>query len=287
MNTIFASPICQMEELKDIFIELTAKNCNIRCRQCYINFPFNKNVKDFIKIDTIKKCLEDIKKENIRCIYLTGAEPMTHPDFNTILRLCIKKSDVCICTNASFINEKKTRFLKNVENSSDHQIMFKLSFAHYDEFKNDNIRSRGAFRQNIYALKCLEKYEFLSIITVSNYYNEPDELLISNFQEILSDINIDNAVIQITKWNGVNIGVNSGATKTEDLDITMDNVCLTDCSTSRTLTENGVFTCPFLANDYRGLSGVDFSNYSKTIRLETPFCETCIKNKDKMFTVEF
>ena len=41
-------------ELKDIFIELTAKNCNIRCRECYINFPLSKNIKDFIKLDTIK-----------------------------------------------------------------------------------------------------------------------------------------------------------------------------------------------------------------------------------------
>lgn len=275
MNTIFASPVCEMTELKDIFIELTAKNCNARCHKCYINFPFTKNIKDFIKIDKIKKCLNDTKAENIRCIYLTGAEPMTHPDFNSILRLCIKRANVCICTNATFINEKKARFLKNVEGESVNKIMFKLSFAHYDELKNDAVRSRGSYRQNIYALKCLEKYDFTNIISVANYYKEDQSSILEGFQNILSNLNLDNGIIQINNW-----------VETENTDSDFQISGETDCMTSRTLTNNGVFSCPFLGNDYRGRLGSDFTNYSKSIRLETPYCATCIKNKDKMFTVE-
>ena len=79
MNTVvYTAPVVKMEQLKDIFIELTAKNCNIRCRECYIKFPYTKNIKDFIKIDVIKKMLTELQEEEIRCIYLTGAEPMTH-----------------------------------------------------------------------------------------------------------------------------------------------------------------------------------------------------------------
>ena len=81
---------------------------------------------------------------------------MTHPDFNTILRICLKKSNVCIFTNATFINEKKARFLKNVEMESNNQILFKISFTHFDEMKNDSIRFRGSYRQNMFALKCFK-----------------------------------------------------------------------------------------------------------------------------------
>ena len=263
-----------MKELKDIFIELTAKNCNNRCRQCYIDFPFTKNIKDFIKLDIVKQTLSVIDNNPVRCIYLTGAEPMTHPDFNTILRLCLKKTNVCICTNASFINEKKARFLKNVEYESDNQIIFKLSFAHYDELKNDSVRSRGSYRQNIYALKCLDKYDFTNIICVSNYYKEPHNLIMSEFQKKLEDTGIENAIIQINEWYN---------SSDEDIcDINGES----DCMTSRTVTSKGVFACPFLANDYRGRMGTDLTNYSKTIRLETPYCATCIKNKEKMFSVD-
>lgn len=275
MNTIYASPVCELEQLNDIFIELTAKNCNTRCRECYIKFPFTKNIKDFIKTDTVKESLNQLENENIRCIYLTGAEPMTHPDFNSILRLCIKKANVCICTNASFINEKKARFLRNVESNEEHNIMFKLSFAHWDELKNDAVRTRGSYRQNIYALKCLDKYNFTNILSVSNFYKEPHNSIINRFQEKLEEIGIENAVIQINEWATEN-----------NIDTLPELTGATDCMSSRTLTVNGVFSCPFLANDYRGRMGSDFNNYSKTVRLETSFCAACIKNNDKMLTVE-
>ena len=108
MTNLFTAPVYELKELNNLFIELTAKNCNQRCKNCYIDFPLSsKIVKDFINIEQIKEALIDTKIENIHCIYLTGAEPMTHPDFNTILRLCLKRCNVCICTNGSFLNEKR------------------------------------------------------------------------------------------------------------------------------------------------------------------------------------
>ena len=138
-NCIYTAPVYKLEELNNLFIELTAKNCNQRCSSCYIDFPMSKNVKDFISIDKIKEALNDTKFENLYCIYLTGAEPMTHPDFNTILRLCLKRCNVCICTNASFLNEKKIRFLKKVEEEGVNQIFFKLSLCHYNELDSDKV----------------------------------------------------------------------------------------------------------------------------------------------------
>ena len=118
MTSIYTAPVYKLEDLNNIFIELTAKNCNHRCSSCYIkfenSFSLNKTVKDFISIDKIKEALTETKNENLHCIYLTGAEPMTHPDFNSILRLCLKRCNVCICTNGSFLNEKKIRFLNKI-----------------------------------------------------------------------------------------------------------------------------------------------------------------------------
>ena len=101
MSNIYQSQISRLKELNNLFIELTAKSCNQRCKNCYIDFPLSKNIKDFIDENLIKKTLSDTKDENLQCIYLTGAEPMTHPDFNSILRLCLKRTNVCICTNGS------------------------------------------------------------------------------------------------------------------------------------------------------------------------------------------
>ena len=280
-TAILKAPVCELKSLKNLFIEMTAKNCNMRCKHCYIDFPISRKVKDFISVDIIKKTLEDIKNENIDCIYLTGAEPMTHPDFNTILRLCLKKSNVCICTNGSFINEKKARFLKRVQDESSYEIIFKLSMVHYDEMKNDEIRGRGSFRQVIHSVKHLLKYDFNPIIEVTNYYNENDSDIMKSFMVLFNGVGfcIKERNLCINKYY-------DKKTCPEEISGEISRQSL-DCANGRILTTKGIYSCPFLANDHRGRCGSDLKDFSKRINLETPYCNTCLQNKRQVFGIDF
>lgn len=278
MVNIFSTQIMTLEKLDNIFIELTAKNCNQRCKHCYIDFPVNKNVKDFIPLDKIKKHLDELKENNIQCIYLTGAEPMTHPDFNTILRLCLKKTNVCICTNATFINEKKARFLKKVEEETNNELIFKISIDHFDEIKNDEIRGRGSFRAAINAIKALLKYGFNPIIQISNFFDEEEVLLKTGFKSFFEKINFETT--------DANFQITSCFNKLKE-ETFSEEIKNPDCKTGRIITDKGVYSCPFLANDHRGWSGNDFSNFSKKTSLETPFCTICSKTNNPVFTIDY
>lgn len=275
MTTIYTAPVYKLKELNNIFIELTAKNCNQRCQNCYINLPLStKIIKDFIPIDKIKEAIEDTKTENLHCIYLTGAEPMTHPDFNAILRLCLKRCNVCICTNGSFLNEKKIRFLKKVEDEGSNQIFFRLSLVHFEERENDKIKYRGHFRQTLFALKTLTRYNFSSVLSIQNYFKLDEINLKEMFNKIFNEQEIHNTDLQITNSHP-NFSEENFA-KASDR---------TDCMHGRSLGVNGIFTCPFLSNDYRGRMGTSFKNFSKSVIAETDFCATCSKNNDYIFTI--
>ena len=273
-NSIYTAPVYKLAELNNLFIELTAKNCNQRCSGCYIDFPINKNIKDFISVDKIKEALNDTKFENLYCIYLTGAEPMTHPDFNSILRLCLKRCNICICTNASFLNEKKIRFLKKVEDEGNSQIFFKLSLVHFNELESDKVKYRGHYRQTIFALKTLSRYNFTSVLTIQNYYNIDEKEMTENFNRIFKEQEIFNTDIQITASHP---------------SFSDENFCKasirTDCMNGRILCQTGIYSCPFLANDYRGRCGSSFKDFSKSITAETDFCATCSKNNNYIFTI--
>lgn len=280
-SNIYQSEVSYLKDLKNLFIELTAKNCNQHCKHCYIDFPqFPKREADFISVDLVKQALSDTQGENIECIYLTGAEPMTHPDFNLILRLCLKRSNVCICTNGSFINEKKARFLKRVEDESSNEIIFMISIDHYNEVKNDDIRYRGAFRQAIFALKYLIKYNFNPIVFVVNYYNLSERDLSDGFKDLFYryELDLDCSNLQINPWHDKNskLETNLGEQWTK-----------LDCEYGRILTSTGVYTCPFLANDYRGRCGSSFVDYNKKSSLETSFCRTCVSSKKQLFSIDF
>lgn len=279
MASIYTAPVYKMKELNNIFIELTAKSCNHKCQSCYIRFEqagYNpKPIKDFIHIDKIKEALSQTKNEFLHCIYLTGAEPMMHPDFNSILRLCLKRCNVCICTNGSFLNEKKIRFLNKVENESNNQIFFKLSLTHFDEIENDKSKYRGNYRQTIFSLKTLCRYNFNSVLTIQNYYNLDKNLINEMFSKIFIENEIQNTEIQI---------ISSYPNFSEE-NLTQ-KAAKTDCMHSRTLTSKGIYSCPFLSSDYRGRVGSTFENYSKTITAESDFCATCSNNNNYIFTIQ-
>lgn len=279
-NAIFQTPVCELKELNNLFIELTEKNCNQHCKHCYIDFPLSKNIKDFISFDIVKNALADTKNENIECIYLTGAEPMTHPDFNSILRACLKRSNVCIFTNGTFINEKKVRFLKRVEEESSFEIIFKLSIDHYNEIKNDDIRGRGSYRQSIHAIKSLVKYGFNPIICITNYYNEDKKTLINEFKQVCLKAGFNAKDSNFT----INLFYDKNKPFEDFPELDWNSL---DCEYGRILTAKGVYTCPFLANDHRGRCGSDFKDYAKHNSLETSFCTTCINNKEKLFGINY
>ena len=284
--SICTAPTYQLKELNNLFIELTAKSCNQRCSGCYIDFPISKKVKDFISIDAIKESIIDTVDENIQCIYLTGGEPMTHPDFNAILRLCLKRSNVCICTNASFLNEKKIRFLKKVEDEGlcqnastddygkeENQIFFRFSVAHYLEQESDKVKYRGHFRQTLSALKILSRYNFTSVLSVQNFYKLSEVVIKENIKNLLKQNEIRNTDIQ----------VNVSYPDSSELIVTKSEK--TDCMYGRVLTKNGIYSCPFLSNDYRGRMGSSFKNFSTSITAETDFCSACSSNNKFMFAI--
>ena len=280
MNNLYMAPVCEMKSFSNLFIEMTAKNCNQRCKHCYIDFPLSKNVKDFISVDRIKTALNDTVRENLECIYLVGAEPMTHPDFNAILRLCLKRSNVCIFTNGSFVNEKKARFLKKLEEESDYEIIFQLSLNHYEELKNDDVRSRGSFRQVINAAKSLTKYGFNPIFCVTNSYGVEEKVMIDGLKLVCMKNGLN------AESNNFRINNLIDISKAGNTDFSSGWQTL-DCEYGRVLTAKGIYTCPLLSNDHRGRSGCDFKDFSRRNSLETDYCIECVKNKSAFFSIDY
>jgi len=206
---------------------------------------------------------------------------MLHPDFNQILRLCLKYSSVVIHTNALNINDKKARFLRKVEeeNNTENEIVFMISIDHYKEDENDKLRGRGSFRKAIHALQSLYKYDFNPILAIVNHYSLPEKELKMKFKELCSSIGLETTdmnfkIIPLMKRNYI---------CENEPDINCGELNL-ECRRSRTLTINGIFTCPLLSSDNRGKCGGDITDYSKKNYLETPYCTQCIKNNKYLFS---
>lgn len=277
--TIVTSPKSELTEFDSLFIEMSMKACNLKCKHCYIDFSNEKHVKNFIPFDKIKEAFFDLQNEKLKYIHLTGAEPLLHPDFNAILRYCLKRTSTVIHTNGYSINDKKARFFKKVEEENDkgNEIIIKLSLEHYDERTNDEIRGRGSFRKCLHSVQSLLKYGFNPLITVVNHFNEDEKSLKENIKNVFEtidftteDFNIN--IIPLVKKNEFSEELSNPEAVYTNL----------DCSHGRILTNRGVYNCPLTTEDYRGRSGADFKDYSKSAMLESPACSYCMA-KQKLF----
>ncbi len=274
----FTPPKVTLGELKNLFFQLCSKTCNLKCKYCYIEKNPYKKEEDFIDTDKIKQTLQTLKGQNLNSIYLTGGEPLMHPDFNQILRMCLKVSNTTVMSNGVMINDKKARFLKKIDDESEFETIYRISLDSIDEIENDNYRSRGSFRKALCAIFSLLKYEFNPIISVINYKNRPKIEIFQEYREFflkkgfeIEDINLK--IIPYFKKTQENSQIELGE------NINFEKL---DCSNSRIVSQNGVYSCPMLVNDYRARLGSSIADCSKISYLESEKCAVCAKANQKV-----
>lgn len=277
-KTLFMTPPkIELEELNNLFFQLCTKTCNLKCKHCYIEKNPYKNEEDFINIEKIKESLAYARSYKLNSIYLTGGEPLMHPDFNQILRMCLKISNTTVMSNGVMINDKKARFLRKIDDESQYETIYRISLDSINEIENDELRGRGSFRKALCAIMSLLKYEFNPIISVINYKNRSREEIFSEFKEYFSKkgFDMDDINLKIIPYFPKNNQMNQ-------LEIIDDvNIKKLDCYNSRVVAQNGVYSCPVLVNDYRARLGSSLKDCSKINYLDCEKCLICTQINQK------
>ena len=271
-------PKVELEELQNLFFQLCTKTCNLKCKYCYIERNLFRNDEDFISLDKIKQSLLLVKGKKLNSIYLTGGEPLMHPDFNQILRMCLKISNTTVMSNGVMINDKKARFLRKIDDESQFETIYRISLDSVDEIENDELRGRGSFRKALCAIMSLLKYEFNPIISVVNYKNRPKEEIFNEFRNYFSKKGFE-----IEDINLKIIPFFSKSDETSQVEM-IENIQIKklDCYNSRVVSQNGVYSCPMLVDDYRARLGSSLSNCSKINYLDCEKCTICTKTNQKV-----
>ena len=243
-NSIIQAQCVSMEKLEHLFIDLEYTKSTNKSTTLYRSRSFNQKNKKYLQFDEVKEALREVNKNDLKYIYFVGKDPLSHTDFNQILRMCLNYAPVTIYTDGNCINDKKARFLKRVEDEGTNEIIFKIYINHFDEKTNDERTSIQGFKE-----------------------------LGAKFGFETEDINFCIIPESITEEGSECIP--AGNSGTESLNL--------DCKCSRMLTKNGVYNCPLLANDYRGRCGGSLKDFSNRAYLETPYCAKCVENGHNIY----
>lgn len=293
-QVFFKAPSIKMNNLENLWFQLSMVSCNLKCKHCYLNCTQTIKKKNFLHLDKVKSAMEEVKNKKIKSIYLNGGEPLLHPDFNTIVRMGLKKTNVTILTNGTLINEKKARFLRQIEDAHDNEIIFRVSLDHFLEDKNDEFRGRGVFKKVMNGLGNLIRYDFNPIITCVNIKNEDEEYLKEGFIKLFERFNYkaDELNIKIIPYAKIGEYAKYYAPYLEDEIVNQEkleksNWSKFDCANSRVITCNGVYSCPILVGDPRGKVGNSISDCENKVCLESGACYTCLEHNDRMLNNNF
>ena len=267
---IETAPAVMLENIEDLYFELVPKNVDLRKKRPAYLSKEKKRSSKLLGIEAIKEAINDVDITKLKNIYLTGSEPIFNPDFNRILRLCLKIAPTTVITGAQNINEKKARFMDKVQNESEknYPLGFNIILYHYDERINDTYCTRGDFRKVMHAILSLQKYDFMPKVMVKNLTKTSENELLEGFKKVFTQYNIIIPEIKIYSETQ------------QDIDIsTLNFVTLANklhCAKSRVFSSNGVFSCPSLVGDNRARVGTSLKAFSKKNYLETENCKSCI-----------
>lgn len=97
----------QITKPKRVIVEITDK-CNFRCKHCFAN----KNDLE-LSVQSWKRIFDNICKEKIQSITITGGEPLLYKDLFILLKqLHLRKTLLTLDTNASLINENNIKLIE-------------------------------------------------------------------------------------------------------------------------------------------------------------------------------
>lgn len=288
----FKAPCVELKTFNNLWFQLSDVNCNLKCKHCFIGCQPTTKVKSFLTMDKIKTSLADTEGQKLNYIYLTGGETLLHPDVNSIIRLCLKKSNVTIFSNGLLINDKKARFLKQLEQeqSNDNELVFRISLDHYNEQKNDENRGKGSYKKAVTAIQNLVNYGFNPVINCVNLHDENIAELNEGFLKILTSCGLEPSDINVNIVPVLKLGEyakNNGGYKDDEFVTAStfidESICRFDCAHSRVVTSRGIYCCPALVNDPRGKVGNSLKEASTKIFLETSACSTCNAHNKPLF----
>lgn len=279
-NSIIQAQCVSMERLGHLFIDLEYTKSTNKSISLYRSRSFNQKNKKYLQFDEVKEALKEVNKNDLKYIYFVGKDPLSHADFNQILRLSLNYAPVTIYTDGNCINDKKARFLKRVEDEGTNEIIFKVYVNHFDEKTNDERTSRGSFRKAVHAISSLNKYGFNPILTVLKREEDNEAEMMEGFRELGTKFSFETEDINFCIIPESVTNENEESHPANEHDINSLNL---DCKHSRMLTKNGIYNCPLLANDYRGRCGSSLKDFSSKAYLETPQCARCIENGKNIY----
>ncbi|MEK9629338.1 MAG: radical SAM protein [Nitrospinota bacterium] len=274
-------PEVPLKELETLWLQVGGTLCNLECTHCFISCSPKNETIAMMTLAQVKDRLQESRELGVKDYYITGGEVFINPEIFEILEAILSYGPLDVLTNGTQITTEKANRLREIQNTSDHPLRFRVSMEHFDEARNDEIRGKNAYRKAISGIGCLANVGFTPILTVTRTWEEElDAEMEAKFIEFLGKNGVQQPQIKILPGfllgqlaeNERNYSQDEFVTEKcfENFDITQ-----LQCASSRMATGDGVYVCPILVDNPAARMGDAIGQTLRPFPLAHSACYTC------------
>ncbi|MFN0149187.1 MAG: radical SAM protein [bacterium] len=280
-SEIAAPPDAPFLYLDTLWFQVAGTLCNLTCSHCFISCSPSNETHGMMPLAQVERYLREAETLGVRDYGVTGGEPFLHPEIFEILEAILARGPVLVLTNGMLLSETKAARLARIAGASAYSLDVRVSLDASDEERNDAIRGRGAFRKAIEGVRHLARAGFDPAICVTRVDDaETNDEIVRAFSTLLAGAGVARARVKILEPFRIGAEIaRSGAYGDGDrVTHAMMNGFPPErlqCTTSRMVTERGVWVCPILVNEDAARMGDSIADSLRPFPLYSGACWTC------------
>lgn len=275
-------PAVAFRALDTVWVQVTGTLCNIACRHCFVSAgPKSKSIAIMTRAQ-VEAALDEAVALGARDAYYTGGEPFLHPEIRGLVDLALERMPLSVLTNALLIDDGVADWIGDRFRGSRYSFDLRVSLDGMTAEQNDRVRGRGVFDRVVGTLGRLARVGVTPVVTVVEHeegLKAADARI--EFTEFLRGLGFSRPRVKFLPL--LRIGREERRTRgyldrerldPEPLSPEIEDTLI--CASSRTVTAQGVYTCPILVERADARLGDTLREAGRDIHLDWRACHTCV-----------
>jgi len=275
------APRVELKSLDTLWFQVGGTVCNLACTHCFVSCSPTNHTHEMLTLAEVRGYLDEAARLGVREYYFTGGEPFLNPDMEAILAATLAVGPATVLTNGLLLDPSRCARLKTLADGYDYSLDFRVSLDGWDAASNDPIRGEGTFEKILAGIRSLHDAGLNPVITVTEVCEgAATDSGKERFFALLRSMGIERPRLKILPVFRIGAEAERGGAyeswqRLREGDTPEGGWDHLQCSSSRMVTDQGVWVCPILVNEPSAKMGETLADTLDAFPLEHPACWTC------------
>jgi molybdenum cofactor biosynthesis enzyme MoaA len=250
-------PTVPIPSLDTVWFQVAGTLCNLECKHCFVSCSPSNHRFGMMSLAEVEPYLAEAESLGVKDYYFTGGEPFMNRELIAILEATLSRGPATVLTNGVLIRRAEAERLAALAATREYSLDVRVSLDGADAESNDAIRGAGSFVRALDGLRELSRAGINPVVTVTGAVEGASTRQgRAALLEFLRAIGLHKPRLKVLPL--LRIGAEerrtTGYAEGSSLagkSLSPEELEALQCSSSRMVTDKGVYVCPILL-DFEG-----------------------------------